>query len=247
MSLAAKPRRAIALAYGLVCHLSFAAAILAMVFGLYSGMQSGLGPLHGGAAWAANLLLLAQFPLLHSWLLTPRGRRLLARFAPRAWGSTLTPTLYATVASWQLLAVFVFWSPSDFVWRMPGGSFSAIATAAFLLSWLFLGKALLDAGLGLQTGSIGWTAMWRGAPPRYPAMPARGLFRRSRQPIYLGFALTLWTGPVWTPDHLLLALLWTGYCLLGPLHKEQRFRALHGEEFARYQRRVPYFIPRLFP
>lgn len=239
-------RRGIALGYGLLCHLSFLVAVTLMAVGLYTGMQSGQGQLSGWIAWLGNLALLAQFPLLHSWLLTAAGRNFLAKLAPRVWGKALVPTAYATIASWQLILVFVFWSPSDLVWSSPGGSSGWVPAVAFLLAWLFLGKALFDAGLGLQTGAIGWTAMWRGEQPRYPSMPERGLFRRCRQPIYLGFALTLWTGPVWTPDHLFLALLWTGYCIVGPKHKEQRFRQLHGEDFARYQSRVPYFIPRLF-
>ena len=69
-------------------------------------------------------------------------------------------------------------------------------------------------------------------------------FAACRQPIYLGFALTLWTGPVWTPDRLVLALPWTLYCLVGPLWKERRFAALHGDRFDAYRQRVPYIVPR---
>jgi protein-S-isoprenylcysteine O-methyltransferase Ste14 len=78
---------------------------------------------------------------------------------------------------------------------------------------------------------------------RFPGLATRGLFAACRQPIYLGFALTLWTGPVWTPDHLLLAVLWSTYCLLGPLLKEKRFLRFHGAEFAAYRRAVPYMLP----
>jgi protein-S-isoprenylcysteine O-methyltransferase Ste14 len=116
-------------------------------------------------------------------------------------------------------------------------------TALFLSAWLFLLKALYDGGMGLQTGSIGWLALLRGTKPAFPALPTRGTFVVCRQPIYLGFALTLWTGPVWTPDRLLLAVLWTTYCVFGPRHKERRFLAFHGEVFARYQQRVPYMLP----
>lgn len=28
----------------------------------------------------------------------------------------------------------------------------------------------------------------------------------------------------WTPDHLMLGLVWTAYLLVGPLHKEARYR-----------------------
>lgn len=68
------------------------------------------------------------------------------------------------------------------------------------------------------------------------------MFAVCRQPIYLGFALTLWTGPIWTPDRLLLATIWSSYCVLGPLHEERRYLRLHGEAFARYQQRMPYML-----
>jgi hypothetical protein len=77
-------------------------------------------------------------------------------------------------------------------------------------------------------------------------VPCAGLLRALRplpQPIYLGHALTLWTGPVWSPDRLFLAVVWTGYCVLGPLLEERCYLALHGEDFAAYQRRVPYMLP----
>lgn len=71
-----------------------------------------------------------------------------------------------------------------------------------------------------------------------------GLFRVIRQPIYIAFALTLWTVPVWTPDQLFLALVLTAYCLLAPIFKERRLAARYGERFAEYQKKVPYAVPR---
>ncbi len=239
-------RRSLALAYGATCHGIFAVAVTAMAVGLYTGMQSGFGRLTGPAAVLANALLLAQFPLLHSWLLTRRGRRSLGALAPRELGSTLSPTTYAITASLQIGATFLLWSPSGVVLWQPPGALAALHAAAFVGAWLFLGKALFDAGLGLQTGWLGWTAAWLGRAPRYPSLPRTGLFKRTRQPIYLGFALLLWTGPVWTLDHLAIAFAWTTYCALGPLHKERRFAAIYGQDFEAYAQEVPYMLPRIY-
>jgi protein-S-isoprenylcysteine O-methyltransferase Ste14 len=76
-------------------------------------------------------------------------------------------------------------------------------------------------------------------------MPVRGLFRVVRQPIYVAFALTLWTVPVWTPDQLALATVFTLYCLLAPRLKERRFAARYGARFDKYRSRVPYATPRI--
>jgi protein-S-isoprenylcysteine O-methyltransferase Ste14 len=237
-------RRALALGYGLACHGAFGIAIAVMVANLHQGMRFGLGTLTGATAWAVDLLLLLQFPLLHSFLLTRRGRRTLAALAPAPYGRDLAPTTYALLAALQLLLTFGLWSPSGSLLWQPQGWLAWAWWLPFVASWLFLLRALADGGLGLQTGFVGWTAVLRGRRPVYGPMPEHGLFARCRQPIYLGFALTLWSGPVWTPDHLLVAAVWTTYCVVGPLHKERRYATIHGPAFDAYRRRVPYLIPR---
>lgn len=233
---------ALALAWGGLTHAAFAAGVLAMIVAMWFGMSRSLGPFEGWAAVAANALLLAQFPLAHSALLTPRGQRVLARLAP-AHGRTLATTTYALVASAQLLVLFAFWSPSGEVWRRPDGWALWLHGALYGFSWLLLLKASFDAGAEVQSGFLGWSSLLRGAKPLFPDMPEGGLFRITRQPIYVSFALTLWTAPVWTPDQLALALAYTGYCVLGPLHKERRFSRLYGPRFERYRERVPYWLP----
>lgn len=237
-------RRLIAALYGLAAHGIFVVGIGAMVLNLHQGMQLSLGTAHGAAAGLANALLILQFPLLHSFLLGQRGGALLARLAPGGLGGALSTTTFAAISAIQIAVTFLFWSPSGVVWWEPHGSAALVSNVLHAASWIFLLKALYDAGLPLQTGSLGWTAVWRGEKPVYASFPTGGLYRWTRQPVYLGFALTLWTGPVWTPDRLALALLWTTYCILGPRLKERRYARRHGEAFRRYQAEVPYMAPR---
>lgn len=237
--------RIFALAYGLVAHGTFAVSVGCMAWSLWNGLQGGLGRLHGVCAVVADALLVAQFPLLHSFLLTGSGRRALRAIAP--WGGgRLQTTTYALVASAQLLLAFLLWSPSGLVWSRPDGASMVAHATLFGGAWLFLVKALWDAGLALQTGASGWTAVFLGREVRYGGMPERGLFRACRQPIYLGFALVLVTAPCRSLDWLCLCVGWTSYCLVGPLLKERRWLRIHGERFLRYRSATPYMIPR-FP
>lgn len=238
-------QRLTALAYGAACHLGFALGIAAMVASLYMGLTIGRGPFTGATGWAFDLALLAQFALVHSFLLSARGRALLAHLAPAGIGAELRTTTFALIASLQLLLTFAAWSPSGTVWWEPHGVLRAVVSITYGASWLFLLKAMADAGLPLQTGFLGWSAVARGRAPAYRDFPARGTFRHMRQPIYLAFSLTLWTGPVWTPDHLLIATGWTLYCVLGALLKERRYLAFYGPRFARYRALVPYWLPTL--
>ena len=236
--------RLVGLAYGLVCHGLFAVAIAAMVGNLYCGMQLGLGP-SGTAGLVWNLLLVLQFPILHSALLTPSGRTKLRFFAPSSVGSTLDTTLFATVSSLQTLALFALWSPLPGPTGSAGGPAAVGLTAAYALGWLALLKAMAEAGLGIQTGSTGWTALWRGDRPRYPkTFATTGLHGIVRHPIYAAFAVVLWTGPHWSIDRLVLGIPLTLYCIFGPRFKEARNRARYGKAYdAHLDRTSPRFVP----
>jgi protein-S-isoprenylcysteine O-methyltransferase Ste14 len=238
---------ATALAWGVLNHGLFALAIGAMVCALYSGLTTGLGALEGASAWSANALLVAQFPLLHSFLLSRAGRARLQRLAPRAVARELAPTTFTILASLQVLATFVLWSPSGVVLWEAHGAVLWSARAFFAVSWILLVVALAHAGLHIQTGSVGWWSVVRGRQPSFGDFPTRGLFRLCRQPVYLAFALTLWAGPVYTLDRVVLASAWTAYCFTAPRLKERRYLSYYGERFARYRAAVPYILPRLKP
>lgn len=214
-----------------------------MILGIFSGLRLGRGPFSGTAALAWDLLLVAQFVVLHSFLLTRRGRAVLVRLAPARLGAPLSTTTFALISSLQLLLTFGAWSQLGEVWWEPHGALRVVICAAYAASWALLLKTMRDAGLAVQTGFLGWSAVARGRDPEFEGFSERGTFRFVRQPVYVAFACTLWTGPVWTPDHLLLAVTWTSYCLFGPLLKERRYLRYYGDTFASYRRRVPYWLP----
>lgn len=236
-------RQATAIFYGLLCHAAFAVGVGAMIGAMYFGMSLSLGRLAPPWSWLANAALLIQLPLGHSFLLTRRGRAVLARLAPAALGADLAPTTYVIIASLQVFALFALWSPSGVIWWQAQGALLVLMTCLYAGAWLLLAKSMQDAGLALQTGLLGWWAVLRNKPPVYPPMPQSGLFRLTRQPIYVSFTLAVWTVPTWTPDQLVVALTLSLYCLLGPLLKEARFARIYGPAFASYRERVPYWLP----
>ena len=109
------PRILLALFFGFVCHGVFAAASLAMITAMFFGLSESFGTVPWPWAILANLILIVQFPLAHSILLSKRGGTLLRRLIPGPHGDTLATTTYAIIASAQLLALFAFWTPSGIV------------------------------------------------------------------------------------------------------------------------------------
>ncbi len=237
-------QRGLAVGLGIACHGAFALAVAAMIASLHEGLRFGAGGLGGIPAWAADAALGLQFPLLHSALLTRRGQRLLGG---TPLGRDLATTSFVLLASLQVALTFAVWSPLDPSPFRLEGAWRLVSELAFGGSWALVMWAMRDAGLDLQLGFLGWGAVARGRRPRYRPFSTRGLFAFTRQPIYLAFALTLWTGPVVSQDRLLLATLWTAYCWLGPRLKERRYIARDPNGYRRYQASVPYWLPRLGP
>ena len=243
----ASPRPGYALPYavacGLLCHVLFVAGVGTMMVEMAFGMSRSLGRLPRPWSWMADMVLLAQFPLAHSFLLSRRGRTLMSRMAPGRMGAKLSTTTYATIASVQTGALFLLWTPTGVVWWHAHGAVLVLVGVLYTASWLLLLRSIVDAGFAMQVGLLGWWALARDTAPVYPPMPRGGLFRLCRQPIYVSFALTTWTVPTWTPDQLAVALVLSAYCVLGPLLKELRFARVFGGEFAAYRRDVPYWLP----
>ena len=238
-----RTERACAAALGAGCHAAFGVAVSAMVVGLHEGLRFGAGRLDGAAAWSANTVLALSFPLL----LVALDRKRRPQPRPSRARLDRAGSAHQLAASLHLLVVFALWSPTGAaLWRAEGAS-RVVSELAFAASWLLLAVAMRDAGLAVQTGFLGWGAVARGQRPCFPSFASSGLFRFTRQPVYVAFALTLWTAPTLTLDRLLLAGVWTLYCLGGPLLKERRILAREGDGYRRYQEVVPYWLPRLTP
>lgn len=230
--------RLAALLWGLLCHLSFAAAVGLMAYELATGMRGGLAPLSGGAAWAWDLTLLLAFPSVHSLLLGDRGRKALRRALGPSLGGALDTTRFAIAASLQLGGTFLLWAPLAGAPMTLTGPPGLTSSALFGLGWLALAWSMAEAGLGVQTGALGWLSLARGQRPSYPGPATRGLHAACRHPIYLSFLVILISGPCWSVDRLLLAAVWGSYCLLGPRLKEARLRQRHGEPWVQQARRA---------
>jgi protein-S-isoprenylcysteine O-methyltransferase Ste14 len=240
-----KGRIALAVTMGALCHLIFAIAVLSMMAAMFFGMSESFGTVPWPWAILANAALIVQFPLVHSFLLSKRGTKIVSRLIPGPHGGTLATTTYAIIASLQLSALFLLWTPSGIIWYRAEGTAFALICTAYAATWLLLLKASFDAGAEVQSGALGWMSLLGKIKPVFPEMPTQGLFRLIRQPIYVAFALTLWAVPVWTPDQLALAISYTAYCLFAPRLKEKRFEQRYGAAFHRYRASVPYVLPKL--
>ena len=235
----------IAFLYGLLCHVIFTVSVVSMLVAMYFGMSQSFGKIPHPYSYFFNLLLLLQFPIAHSFLLSSVGKKFLLYFSPKQYSKTLAPTIFAIIASIQLFLLFFCWTPSQItVWEASGASYFLMCTL-YGSSWLLLIWASIDAGAELQSGALGWMSLAQNKAPKFPELPTFGLFKFIRQPIYASFALTTWTTPNWTLDQLLIAVVFTAYCVIAPIFKEKRLEKRFGDKFTNYKSQVPYMITSL--
>ena len=235
----------IAFLYGLLCHVIFTASVVTMFVAMFFGMSYSFGKIPAPYSYFLNLFLLLQFPIVHSFLLSSVGKKYLLYFSPKQYSKTLASTIFALLASIQLFLLFFCWTPTQIIiWEASGASYFLMCTL-YSFSWLLLIWASIDAGAELQSGALGWMSLAQNKAPKFPGLPTFGLFKFIRQPIYASFALTTWTTPNWTLDQLLIAVIFTVYCVIAPIFKERRLEKRFGDKFTEYKSQVPYMVPSL--
>jgi len=237
--------RITALKLGIFSHFLFVVAIILMFTSLYGNFNHYIelfGSVTADFIW--NTFLLVFFVFGHSFLLTNNGRTILRAIAPASIAKQLETTSFATYSSLLLLATFAFWQPYELGAIQFPYLIHRFLSILYFSSWLLLGYSMICAGLGIQTGYIGWLSVFRNKKPAFGSFPATGVNRYTRNPIYFSFFLILWTGPVWTFDHLEVAIVWSLYCILGPMMKEKRYLLRYGDAYKKYMHDTPYFIPK---
>ncbi len=235
-----------AFVYGLLCYVVFLGTFLYAI-GFVGNL---LVPKSIDAApqvpfWNAlitNLGLLALFAIQHSLMARPEFKRLWTRIVPEP----VERSTYVLFSSLALIALFAFWEPmGGIVWRVTDPVGQAILYGLFGFGWLLV---LVTTFLINHFDLFGLRQVWlylRGrayAPLRFVTP---GPYKIVRHPLYVGWLFAFWATPTMTAAHLVFAIATTVYILLAIRLEERDLIEAHGEEYARYRRRVPMLLPRL--
>ncbi|MBC8337783.1 MAG: isoprenylcysteine carboxylmethyltransferase family protein [Rhodospirillales bacterium] len=155
---------------------------------------------------------------------------------------------YNLFAGIHIAAVWVFGQ-----WALDASPFDlepAVASALTGVRWLgilVLLLALREYDLGRFSGLSQIRSHRQGLPdPGDEPLITDGMHRFVRHPLYLGAHMILWGGAA-NPFGLATAILGSLYLIVGARHEEGSLRALHGEAYEEYRRRVPALIPGITP
>lgn len=189
-------------------------------------------------ALAIDAALVFFFGLAHSVMARPAFKRVWTRIVPAA----AERSFYVLVAALQLALLCWQWRPiaEPMLWRASGVA-ALLLTVVGQLGWMMalVSTFLIDhfALFGLRQ------AFQRSVPTGASPLRTPLLYRWVRHPLYLGMLIGLWVTPAMSLGHLLLAVLLTVYVLIGAHHEERDLLRVYGDEYRRYQERVPMLLP----
>ncbi|MGH7604365.1 MAG: methanethiol S-methyltransferase [Gemmatimonadaceae bacterium] len=193
--------------------------------------------------WTALIIdavLLTLFAVQHSGMARRGFKRWLTRFIPEP----IERSTYVLCASVILLLLYALWRPvPSAIWNVSAATGVAVLWALFALGWAIV---LLSTFMIGHFDLFGLKQVWLNATGRASSadefrMPA--FYRIVRHPLMVGFLIAFWATPFMSAGHLLFSIATTGYILIAVQLEERDLVAVHGEEYLRYRREVPAFVP----
>lgn len=199
------------------------------------------------ATYLIPTLIFLLFCITHSLFASTRFKEHLFRKA--AWLKPWYRLLYNLLAL-ILFAIWYFSLPPDRqLYSLPNPYFSLLIAMQLLVAGS-AGYLFLKSSGGGLTGITQLSRYVRsGEMPDYLDEPARGSLNRSglygyvRHPVYSLVMLILIASPIMSLNLLYITLSIALYFIIGTYFEERNLINRFGEEYRRYQKEVPAFVP----
>ncbi|MDX1442191.1 MAG: isoprenylcysteine carboxylmethyltransferase family protein [Gammaproteobacteria bacterium] len=186
-----------------------------------------------------NIGLVALFGVQHTVMARQGFKKAWTKIIPAA----AERQVYVLLTSLILILMYWQWRPiAEDIW-------DADTTVTYWLGWavfgLGFGLVLLSTFLinhfhlfGLQQ------SLWQflGRTFGEPTFRTPFLYKVVRHPLYLGWFLAFWGGPVMTCGHMLFAIGMCGYILIAIRYEEKDLKSFH-PEYSKYAEQVPMLVP----
>lgn len=237
-------QRTAVLFYGVVAYAAFFVVLvyfIAFVMDLFVPASVDRGATSGTAvAVLVNLGLIAAFAIQHTIMARPGFKQWVTRYIPES----AERSTFVLIASLILGALCLFWQPIPaIVWQVESplgaGVLWAICGAGWLL--LFASSYMID-----HYDLFGLRQVWLQFTERsytHSEFVTRGAYKYVRHPLMLGVLMGVWAIPVMTAGHLLLAVGFTIYILIGTWYEERDLVKMIGDKYRTYQQQVPKLFP----
>jgi len=234
--------------YGLLSYLLGFGVLVYMVFWVYpwSFMPSYIDAANADHnIWLAagvDVLLIALFGLQHSLMVRPSFKTWFDRIVPEV----AQRSTYTLLSAFFLALIIYFWMPIEGeIWHFESGVFFWLLSALYVAGWSVATLATFQID---HFELFGLHQIWRylkKLPEPESKFTEKGFYRYVRHPIQAGTMAGLWATPSMSAGHLLFALTFTLYILIGLYYEEKDLVKTLGEAYADYKKRIPMLFPKL--
>ena len=185
-------------------------------------------------AIAVDLALLLAFAASHSLLARDGFKRVFARLLPEA---ALRST-YVLVSAVSLSLLMWQWRPIEtVVWEVSSATGRHALVGLAVAGWALAAISYYTIG-HLELLGLRQTHRWfRGKPQKPGDLVTTGIYRYLRDPMYLGFAIGMWSTPRMTLGHLVLSAGMTLYLLIGARYERRDLTARFGDRYREHLQR----------
>lgn len=237
-------RRLGVVAYGVLSYSLGVTALVAWILTMLGVMHFSGGPvgeLATGPALALDAALLIAFGLQHSVMARPAWKTRWVRVV----GPALERPTYMLATGLVLLAVLWLWQPMPaVVWSLehPVSIVASHGVAVSAWVYLFVASFAID-----HLELFGLRQVWSffvGRPIAPVAFRERWMYRFDRHPIMTGALLGMWITPAMTLGHLVFAIGFSLYVVVGVFFEERSMLAQWGARYQDYCDRVGTIVPR---
>lgn len=201
-----------------------------------------VGELSTGPAFALDFALLVAFGLQHSVMARPAWK---VRWL-RVVGPALERATYVLATGIVLLPALWLWQPMPAViWSFEHPVAIAAARAVAVTAWAYLFVATFAIDHFELFGLRQAWSYFTGRPITPVAFRERWMYRFDRHPIMTGALLGMWVTPTMTLGHLVFAIAFSLYILVGVFFEERSLLAQWGVRYEDYRARVGAIVPRM--
>ncbi len=174
---------------------------------------------------------------------------LMARKGFKKWILTCLPepmerATYVLLSGIALGLVYLFWQPIDgVVWNFSGSTVGTIMIGLYIFGWTFSTVATFIINHFELFGLSQAYRHLKSLPVPKENFKVRFFYTFVRHPIQLGIMIGLWATPLMTYGHLLFAILFSVYIMIGLAYEEKDLLAEFGETYRAYRKRVGMLVP----
>lgn len=239
-------KRLAVLFYGIGAYVAGCVGLFWLILGFGGLAPVGLSAFQAESTATAaiiNIALITLFGLQHTIMARPGFKKWLCRYIPQA-AERSSFMLMSGVTS--VIAIYFWQSLPGSVWAVENTTLQIILWVGYAAAWAYLLLATFVTNHFELMGLRQVFLYFRNRP--YQALPftRKYMYRYSRHPMMLGFLVGMWSVPVMSVTHLVMAVLFSAYIFIGVYFEERDLIKNFGDVYRQYKKNIATFIPGIY-